>query len=105
MTIQYLVTGRKGFHNWDGAAGSAITKTYGDIFGDLKDDELDEAIISKFHKDCIHDCIDGEEDWDEDDYEDAYSEENNWNCVDLIFRFESPAEIPEPIYAVDWSHD
>ena len=33
MTIQYLVTGREGYHNSHlGAEGSAITKTYGDIF-------------------------------------------------------------------------
>ncbi len=109
MTIQYLVTGREGYHNSHlGAEGSAITKTYGDIFKYLKEDELVKAIISQFHKDCIYkysDGVGGEELWDENDFEDAYSEENNWNCVDLIFKFESPTEIPEPIYSCTWEHD
>lgn len=115
MTINYLVTGREGFSNSHQFSWSnAITKTFGDIFGDLKDEELTEAITSKFHEECVRDFAEMNDlntsnltvfpTTDLKECEEAYAEENGWNCVDHIFKFEGPVTA-QTLFSASWESD
>ena len=113
MTITYLVTGRQGFTDSHLCSyGEAITKTYGDIFGDLEEDALSNAIQARYHKDLVHDYSrdawakgEAEDDWTDLDYLERYDEEGGWNQVDCIFKFTEPASKPEQIFTMTWCSD
>ena len=108
MTIQYLVTGRQGFTDSHLCSyGEAITKTYGDIFGDLKEDALSNAIQARYHKDLVHDysCDAAEDDWTDLDYLEHYDEEGGWNQVDCIFEFTETASKPKQVFTMTWCSD
>ena len=108
MTIQYLVTGRQGFTDSHLCSyGEAITKTYGDTFGDLKDEELSNAIQARYHKDLVHDysCDAAEDDWTDLDYLEHYDEEGGWNQVDCIFEFTETASKPKQVFTMRWCSD
>ena len=115
MTITYLVTGREGFSNSNQFCWSnAITKTFGDIFGDLKDEELTEAITNKFHEQCVRDfaemndlntsSLTASQTTDLEECEAAYDEENGWNCVDHIFKFEGPVTV-QTLFSESWESE
>jgi hypothetical protein len=115
MTIQYLVTGREGFSDsrqfhWS----DAITKTFGDIFGDLKDEELTEAITNKFHEQCVRDfaemndlntsSLTAFQTTDLEECEAAYEEVHGWNSVDHIFKFEGPVTA-QTLFSESWESE
>jgi hypothetical protein len=104
MTITYLVTGREGFSDstqfhWS----DAITKTFGDIFGDLKDEKLTEAITNKFHEQCLRDFAE-RGGLNTEECEAAYAEEHGWNSVDHIFKFEVPVTV-QTLFSWSWESD
>ena len=107
-TIKYLVTGRQGFTDSHLCSyGEAITKNYGDIFGDLKEDALSNAIQARYHKDLVHDYSRdaAENDWTDLDYLEHYDEEKGWNQVDCIFEFTETASKPKQVFTMTWCSD
>ena len=91
--MNYLVIGREGGtfcddESWE----NSISKVFS------SDVELTrEELIEKFHQQAVLSFAeDGAvETWTEDDFEQAYDEENNWNCVDIIFKSEKPFDLKE----------
>ena len=87
--MNYLVIGREGF-NCD-----ADNKTVRVFSSDIE--LTQKQLIEKFHKQSVLFFLEDAADktWTDDDFEEAYSDDNGWNCVDMIFKSENPIELEE----------